>query len=174
MQQIFSQTFLEFYHQMNVFFTELLLSKCKYFFATSNIRNRAFKTILTKNIEVRYHYYVFDIILQFSYKNILQKICITFLRQTDFCFWGFPKCGYFQELSLSLNSPLSLCLRKFMFHNTKFEIISRETKTEFMWLSLRLSLRIFVNTAPGLKVGRQIQRKLLFAFKTSVVNKYKF
>ena len=34
-----------------------------------------------------------------------------------------------------------------MFDNTKFEIISRETKTEFMWMSLRLGLRIF-NTAP--------------------------
>ena len=65
------------------------------------------------------------------------------------CFGEIPKRGYSKNLSLSLNSPVSLCLRKFMFENTKFEIISRETKTEFMWLSLRTSLRIFVNAAPG-------------------------
>ena len=54
------------------------------------------------------------------------------------------KCLLTYKLSLSLFSP------EITFENTNFSIISRETKTEIMCLSLRMSLRIFVNPGPGL------------------------
>ena len=88
-------------------------------------------------------------LLVFLQEYLTENIHYFFEVDRWLCFWGIPKRGYSQELSLSLNSPLSLCLRKFMSPNTKFEIISGETKTEFMWLSLRMSLRIFVHTVPG-------------------------
>ena len=54
------------------------------------------------------------------------------------------KCLLTYKLSLSLFSP------EITFENTHFSIISRETKTEIMCLSLSMSLRIFVNPGPGL------------------------
>ena len=65
-----------------------------------------------------------------------------------------------------------------MFNNTKYEILSCETKTEFMWLSLRLSLRIFVNMAPDVLLlleltergpGVKIMRFSLFNFLNFLV-----
>ena len=53
------------------------------------------------------------------------------------------KCLLTYKLSLSLFSP------EITFENTNFSIISRETKTEIMCLSLSMSLRIFVNLGPG-------------------------
>ena len=53
------------------------------------------------------------------------------------------KCLLTYKLSLSLFSP------EITFENTNFSIISRETKTEIMWLSLSMSLRIFVNPGPA-------------------------
>ena len=53
------------------------------------------------------------------------------------------KCLLTYKLSLSLFSP------EITFENTNFSIISRETKTEIMCLSLSMSLRIFVNPGPG-------------------------
>ena len=52
------------------------------------------------------------------------------------------KCLLTYKLSLSLFSP------EITFENTNFSIISRETKTEIMCLSLSMSLRIFVNPGP--------------------------
>ena len=120
------------------------------FFATSNCRNRPFRTMLSKQsrrlllLLCLSHYFIV-----FLQEYLTENIHYFFEVERWLCFGGIPKRGYSQELSLSLNSPLSLCLHKFIFLNTKFEIISGETKTEFMWSSLRLSLRIFVNTAPG-------------------------
>ena len=53
------------------------------------------------------------------------------------------KCLLTYKLSLSLFSP------EITFENTNFSIISRETKTEIMCMSLSMSLRIFVNPGPG-------------------------
>ena len=53
------------------------------------------------------------------------------------------KCLLTYKLSLSLFSP------EITFENTNFTIISRETITEIMCLSLSTSLRIFVNPGPG-------------------------
>ena len=66
------------------------------------------------------------------------------------CHWGIVKC-YSRKLIISLISLLSSCLPKFIFDNTKLEIISHETKTELMCLRLGTSLTIFLNTAPGTK-----------------------
>ena len=52
------------------------------------------------------------------------------------------KCLLTYKLSLSLFSP------EITFENTNFSIISRETKTEILCLSLSMSLRIFVNPGP--------------------------
>ena len=56
------------------------------------------------------------------------------------------KCLLTYKLSLSLFSP------EITFENTNFSIISRETKTEIMCLSLNMSLRIFVNPGPGFEL----------------------
>ena len=56
------------------------------------------------------------------------------------------KCLLTYKLSLSLFSP------EITFENTNFSIISRETKTEIMCLSLSMSLRIFVNPGPGVGI----------------------
>ena len=53
------------------------------------------------------------------------------------------KCLLTYQLSLSLFSG------KITFENTNFIKISSETKTEILCLSLRMSLRIFVNLGPG-------------------------
>ena len=65
------------------------------------------------------------------------------------------KCLLTYKLSLSLFSP------EITFENTNFSIISRETKTEIMCLSLSMSLRIFVNPGPDLLVTEDcwLQRK---------------
>ena len=60
------------------------------------------------------------------------------------------KCLLTYKLSLSLFS------REITFENTNFSIISRETKTEIMCLSLSMSLRIFVNPGPGIKSKNKI------------------
>ena len=59
------------------------------------------------------------------------------------------KCLLTYKLSLSLFSP------EITFENTNFSIISRETKTEIMCLSLSMSLRIFVNPGPGFHVSNK-------------------
>ena len=74
------------------------------------------------------------------------------------------KCLLTYKLSLSLFSP------EITFENTNFSIISRETKTEIMCLSLSMSLRIFVNPGPGLILaegngsGKQTNRQICMHF----------
>ena len=70
------------------------------------------------------------------------------------------KCLLTYKLSLSLFSP------EITFENTNFSIISRETKTEIMCLSLSISLRIFVNPGPGL-LSRILSQFVVFLIDTT-------
>ena len=54
------------------------------------------------------------------------------------------------EMLVYIAAELSLFSSEITFENINFIIISSETKTEILCLSLSMSLRIFVNPGPDL------------------------